>query len=49
MRRRDRSPVYTAEAQTKAKLTQPHNRGRLANRRLTTDPTIRITMLTSTA
>jgi hypothetical protein len=42
------SPVYTEEAQTKAKLTQPHSFRLRAKSKLTSDPTIRITMLTST-
>src|ERR1035441_2016236 len=42
------SPVYTEEAQTKAKLTQPHSLRLRAKSRLTSDPTIRITMLAST-
>src|SRR5208282_5494986 len=42
------SPVYTEEAQTKAKLTQPHSFRLCAKSRLTSDPTIRITMLAST-
>jgi len=42
------SPVYAEEAQTKAKLTQPHSFRLRAKSKLTNDPTIRITMLTST-
>ena len=41
------SPVNTEEAQTKAKLTQPHTFRLRAKSRLTSDPTIRITMLAS--
>src|SRR5208282_433862 len=42
------SPVYTEEAQTKAKLTQPQSFRLRAKSRLTSDPAIRITMLVST-
>src|SRR5208283_1104453 len=42
------SPVHTEEAQTKAKLTQPHTFRLRAKSRLTSDPTIKITMLAST-
>src|SRR5208337_3505427 len=42
------SALYTEEAQTKAKLTQPHSFHLRAKSKLTSDPTIRITMLTST-